>query len=82
MIYCKLCYPKIWHTPLPADPRAIAAKIQEGEEGGGCPRCGGKVSGVLSPRNVEEISVTVKKRPGLMKGEKYSKTTQNKDGRK
>ena len=52
MIYCKLCYPKIWHTPLPADPRAIAAKIQEGEDGGGCPRCGGKVSCQLRPQSL------------------------------
>ena len=81
MIYCKLCYPKIWHTPLPADPRAIAAKIQEGEDGGGCPRCGGKVSCVASSviviqRNVENRDQELSKAASTEEGQIYSKTTQ------
>lgn len=40
-IYCKVCYPKIEHTPLPADPTQTA-RIKA-DDGDGCPRCGGKV---------------------------------------
>lgn len=39
-IYCKTCYPKIWHTPMEVESRA---KIQATGEDSGCPRCGGKV---------------------------------------
>ena len=40
-IYCKTCYPKIWHTPLPLE---STSKIKaEPGDCSGCPRCGGKV---------------------------------------
>ena len=42
-IYCKTCYPKIWHTPLPLDPRSTSRiKANEGDENA-CKRCGGSV---------------------------------------
>ena len=40
-IYCKTCYPKIWHTPLPLESRS-KIKAEPGDESG-CPRCNGKV---------------------------------------
>ena len=40
-LYCKTCYPKIWHTPLPLE---STSKIKaEPGDCSGCPRCGGKV---------------------------------------
>ena len=41
-LYCKTCYPKIWHTPLPLDSSRDKIKAEPGDETG-CPRCGGKV---------------------------------------
>ena len=41
-LYCKTCYPKIWHTPLPLDSSRAKIKAEPGDESG-CPRCGGKV---------------------------------------
>ena len=41
-LYCKTCYPKIWHTPLPLDTCRNKIKAEPGDESG-CPRCGGKV---------------------------------------
>ena len=40
-IYCKTCYPKIWHTPLPLESRS-KIKAEPGDDSG-CPRCHGKV---------------------------------------
>ena len=37
IIYCKVCYPKVTHTPLPADPRDTA-KIRAEAGEAGCPR--------------------------------------------
>ena len=40
-LYCKTCYPKIWHTPLPLE---STSKIKaDPGDCSGCPRCGGKV---------------------------------------
>lgn len=42
-VYCKVCYPKIWHTPLPMDPQSTS-KIRAGpQDNDCCPRCFGKV---------------------------------------
>ena len=42
-VYCKVCYPKIWHTPLPVDPSSTNKILADPSSGPGCPRCGGKV---------------------------------------
>ena len=42
-LYCKTCYPKIWHTPLPIEAsNRSKIKAEPGDESG-CPKCGGKV---------------------------------------
>jgi hypothetical protein len=42
-VYCRSCYPKLWHTPLPPAPAAALARIPGRGVHDGCPRCGGKV---------------------------------------
>ena len=60
-LYCKTCYPKIWHTPLPIEAsNRSKIKAEPGDESG-CPKCGGKVfevkifsifSGIYCPENL------------------------------
>ena len=40
-VYCKVCYPKITHTPLPMDPND-KSKLKSNDPDA-CPRCSGKV---------------------------------------
>lgn len=42
-IYCRVCYPKITHTPLPVDPDSNLKIKADLGDADGCPRCGGKV---------------------------------------
>ena len=42
-IYCKVCYPKIMHTPLPMDPKDKIKVKALNNDPDACPRCSGKV---------------------------------------
>ena len=42
-LYCKTCYPKIWHTPLPMEASDRSKIKAEPGDDTGCPRCNGKV---------------------------------------
>ena len=42
-VYCKVCYPKIMHTPLPMDPKDKSKVKGLNNDPDACPRCFGKV---------------------------------------